>query len=110
MAGISGMPGRLLINYVGKDGGKSHDREFNSAMQGDADQQVAVRAWVRSGENLRSERISCAIRTKANNLIADISTVGNFISISKPLLFSRPVYAKKHKAIVNTFYYLHSLN
>ena len=81
------MLGRLLINYAGKDGGKSHDREFNSAMQGDVGKQVAVRAWVRSRENLRSERISCANRRRANNLIAAISRVDSFIG-RVPLLFS----------------------
>ena len=81
------MLGRLLINYVGKDGGKSHDREFNSAMQGDVGKQVAVRAWVRSGVYLRSERSKCANKRTANNTIADISRVANFIG-RIPLLFS----------------------
>ena len=44
MPGISGVPGRLLINYADKGDAKCHDSEFNSAMQGDAGQQVALRA------------------------------------------------------------------
>lgn len=91
------MPGRLLINYAGKDGAKFHDSEFNSAMQGDAVQQVAVCALVGSGENLRCERISCVNRLKANNIIADISRWDKFMDISNPFNFQGQSMPKNTK-------------